>query len=99
MEEADYISSTIVKQFEENNMTVNFLTNNRTLGEATGLYDVKMITAENIQKHDKTINNTTNGQIVKSNPPLIEILNYSSWIDSNNISVNIQNNNDNIEVK
>ena len=99
MEEADYISSTIVKEFEENNMTVNFLTNNRTLDEATGLYDVKMITAENVQKYDKTINNNTNGQIVKSNPPLIEILNYSSWIDSNNISVSIQNNNDNIEVK
>ena len=46
MEESDYISSKIIDEFRENNIHTEFLTNNRTLDEATGLYDVKINSIE-----------------------------------------------------
>lgn len=99
MEESDYISSKIIDEFRENNIDTEFLTNNRTLDEATGLYDVKINSIENVKNHTKYINNTTTGKSMESNPPLIEMLNYTSVVDSNNISANITNNNNTYNVK
>ena len=99
MEESDYISSKIIDEFRENNIDTEFLTNNRTLDEATGLYDVKINSIENVKNHTKYINNTTTGKSMESSPPLIEMLNYTSVVDSNNISANITNNNNTYNVK
>lgn len=97
MEEPDYVSTEIINELKSNNITVKSLTNDRTLDEATGLYDVKINTA---QKHKANqINTTKPDNIIKSEPPLISMLNHSSWTDSNNISVKIQDNNTTQTVK
>ena len=46
MEETDYISGDVIAKLEENEFNVTFLTKERTLDEATGLYDTKMILLE-----------------------------------------------------
>ncbi len=93
MEEEDYISSDIIKEFENNNISVNYLTKNRTLDEATGLYDMKIISAENMMNKNILNETADSYNIVKSKPPLLEILNYPNWEDSNNISVSTHENN------
>jgi len=94
MEETDYISSDIIKNFEDNGFKITFLTNNRTLDEATGLYDLKINMLEsmtNSTSADKS-NNTIGNQ--KSKPPLLSMLDKKHWVDSNNISVEIENKTD-----
>ena len=95
MEEPDYISSEIIKNLQENNITVKMLVKNRTLDEATGLYDVKIITAENMKNHTDTKKIDLNQKIVEEEPPLLSIVNKDTWVDSNNISVNITKNSNN----
>ena len=99
MEETDYISSSVVQEFEENNMSINYMTNNRTLDEATGLYDMKMITAEDMEHPTSKINDSFTGDITENVPPLLSILNYSNWHDSNNLSVEVNNTDSNYTVK
>ncbi|RAP44395.1 hypothetical protein [uncultured Methanosphaera sp.] len=99
MEETDYISSSVVQEFEENNMSINYMTNNRTLDEATGLYDMKMITAEDMEHPTSKINDSFTGDITENVPPLLSILNYSNWHDSNNLSVEVNNMDSNYTVK
>ncbi|WP_455645345.1 hypothetical protein [Methanosphaera sp.] len=99
MEEEDYVSSDIINQLKQNNITIKYLTRNRTLDEATGLYDVKIISVENLENQttkQETIELTNN---IKTKPPLLSMLTYSKWIDSNNISATIENNSDNYTVK
>lgn len=87
MEEEDYISSSIIKSLEDDNFKLHFMTNNRTLDEATGLYDVRINSA---QKHETNNIHVENLQPQKINtPPLLEILNHTKIRDSNNITANI----------
>ena len=60
---------------------------------------MKINSIENVKNHTKYINNTTTGKSMESSPPLIEMLNYTSVVDSNNISANITNNNNTYNVK
>jgi hypothetical protein len=94
MEETDYISSDVINKFKENGFNVSFLTKDRTLDEATGLYDTKMILLEssnNISSNDML--NTTESQ--KTLPPLIEMLNNKKYVDSNNITVEVTSHDNN----
>lgn len=96
MEETDYISSNTVNTLINNNFNIEFLTNERTLDEATGLYDMKIIVLD-------SKNNITNKEvnpIKNSKPPLLSILDKNQWVDSNNLSVNItKNNNSSFDIK
>ena len=99
MEETDYVSSDVTNQLEKNNITVHWLTKKRTLDEATGLYDMKILTVENMDiKETKHFNDSSN-QIIKTDPPLIAMLNTKKCIDSNNISAEIKENNGEYTVK
>ena len=99
MEETDYISSEVIDTLEKNNITVKYLTRKRTLDEATGLYDMKMLTAENMDtKKEDSLNDST-GTKIKTQPPLIEMLNFTEAEDSNNISAKIRNTTEGYEVK
>ncbi len=94
MEETDYISSDVINKFKENGFNVSFLTKDRTLDEATGLYDTKMILLEssnNISSNDML--NTAESQ--KTLPPLIEMLNNKKYVDSNNITVEVTSHDNN----
>ena len=99
MEETDYISSKVIKELENNNITVKYLTRKRTLDEATGLYDMKMLTAENINKQDNEKLVDSNNVTFPSEPPLIEMLKSTNCVDSNNISAQIHKDNDTYTVK
>ena len=99
MEETDYVSSDVTNQLEKNNITVHWLTKKRTLDEATGLYDMKILTVENMDiKETKHFNDSSN-QIIKTDPPLIAMLNTKKCIDSNNISAEIKENDGEYTVK
>jgi len=89
MEEPDYISSETVKNLRDNNISVNMLVNERTLDEATGLYDNKIITAESMKNNTHDNNITVNQNIIDQEPPIISIINKSGGVDSNNISFNV----------
>ncbi|MDO5825515.1 MAG: hypothetical protein Q4Q22_03970 [Methanosphaera sp.] len=91
MEETDYISSDVVESLMDNDFDVSFLTKDRTLDEATGLYDMKMMVLDD--SIDRKPDNDNNFNIRKSKPPLLEMLDYRKWIDSNNISVEVKTNN------
>ncbi|MCD7782146.1 MAG: hypothetical protein LUG89_05575, partial [Methanosphaera sp.] len=91
MEETDYISSTVVDDFTNKSFNISFLTNQRTLDEATGLYDVKINSIEELSNNKTQLNISQPDNILDSQPPLISILNYSSAIDSNNISLEVSN--------
>lgn len=99
MEETDYISTKVVNELEENNITLKYLTRKRTLDEATGLYDMKILTAENINLQNEEKLTDTDNVTLKTNPPLLEMLNSTQCIDSNNITAQIQQNNDEYVVK
>ena len=95
MEEEDYISDSIIKELQDNNFNIKTFTKQRTLDEATGLYDVRITSAQimeninqNMQKYDKTPQKC-------DMPPLISMLNNNTttWQDSNNITCNITQNN------
>ncbi|OED30260.1 hypothetical protein [Methanosphaera sp. WGK6] len=99
MEEEDYVSSDIINQLRKNNITIKYLTRNRTLDEATGLYDVKIISVENLENQTTNQKNIELTNTIKTKPPLLSMLTYSKWVDSNNISSTIENNNNNYAVK
>ncbi len=124
MEEQDYISSNITTMYEDNNFTVKYLTNKRTLDEATGLYDMKINTLKLSENHQENNNSTEkigiflynnnynrttndnrddynliNDNITRQLPPLLSLLSYPSWIDSNNISLSIIDNGNNLTAK
>lgn len=100
MEEPDYISSNIVKQLNENNISIKYFTRSRTLDEATGLYDMRIISAEfkdNYNDNNKEI--FIKNKNIENDPPLLSILNYSDWKDSNNLSIHITSGDNNYTVK
>lgn len=99
MEETDYISQDVINNLEENNITINYLTKQRTLDEATGLYDMKIMTAEYMQ--NITLNETIpySSDNMQTQPPLIAILNTTECIDSNSIGVHINKSEDTYNVK
>ncbi len=99
MEETDYISTKVIEQLEDNNITIKYLTKKRTLDEATGLYDMKILTAENINIMEEKPLEDSNNKTLKTDPPLIAMLNSSKCIDSNNITADIHKNMDDYEVK
>lgn len=99
MEETDYVSTDIIDQLESNDITVKYLTKKRTLDEATGLYDMKILTAENINIQDEEMLRESDNTTIKTDPPLIAMLNSTKCMDSNNISVEIQKNLNEYEVK
>ena len=99
MEETDYISSSVISKLENNNITVKYLTKKRTLDEATGLYDMKILTVENMNNNSGENFNDTNDNILKTEPPLVAMLNSTKCRDSNNISAEITNNSEEITVK
>lgn len=94
MEETDYISSKALKDLENNNITVDYLVKPRTLDEATGLYDMKMLTAEEMEGNDNQTLEDTQSDIVKTQPPLLAMLEGTGYHDSNNISASITKEND-----
>ena len=95
MEETDYISPEVIEKLEENNFNIEYLTRQRTLNEATGLYDMKIVTLEQITHNKKQLgelnsNNTLKSHnSIKSNPPLISLLDKDAWKDSNNITATV----------
>lgn len=100
MEETDYISSNVIRQLEENNITPHYLVKQRTLDEATGLYDMKIITAEALENKTPKIENKKPDNIEESEPPLIGMLkNNTEYTDSNNITVKIKEKNGLYEVE
>lgn len=99
MEETDYISSDVINNLEKNNISIKYLTKNRTLDEATGLYDMKIITAEFIENKHNNITKTEQYINIKTEPPLIEMLKEKECIDSNNISASIKTENNEYIVK
>ena len=95
MEETDYISGDVIAKLEENEFNVTFLTKERTLDEATGLYDTKMILLESqddnpINSSDKKVQHSQ-----KTLPPLLEMLKKKKYVDSNNITADITSMDDN----
>ena len=90
MEETDYISSKTIKQLQENNITVKYMTKGRTLDEATGLYDTKIMTAETFENntHNNLEENKNNIKI-KTKPPQLAILDFKNITDSNNVTAQI----------
>lgn len=97
MEETDYISPEVIEKLEDNNIQVGYLTRQRTLNEATGLYDMKIITL------DKTTNNSnlekTQSNTIKTiHPPIISLLDKNTWKDSNNITATITPKSDNTSI-
>jgi hypothetical protein len=99
MEETDYISTDVISNLENNNITVRYLTKARTLDEATGLYDMKILTAEEMENNiDQTLEDNDN-EIVRTQPPLIAMLEGTEYHDSNNISVSITKDNSEYTVK
>ncbi|MBE6487071.1 MAG: hypothetical protein E7Z85_09555 [Methanosphaera stadtmanae] len=99
MEETDYISSDVTNQLEKNNITVKWLTKKRTLDEATGLYDMKILTVEDMNINDEEELDDSENQILKTEPPLIAMLNTEKCIDSNNVSAEINENAGEYKVK
>lgn len=88
MEEEDYIKPTTIRSLEDDNFTIHYMTNPRTLDEATGLYDVRINSAENMNKNREIPDENITPRSVKT-PPLIEILNHTKIVDSNNVTANI----------
>lgn len=104
MEETDYISPEVIEKLEENNFNIEYLTRQRTLNEATGLYDMKIVTLEQITHNKKQLqelnsNNTINSHTsIKSNPPIISLLEKDTWKDSNNITATVTHNSNNTSI-
>ena len=99
MEETDYINTDVINNLKKNNINIIPLTKPRTLDEATGLYDMKILTAEYMENNTKTLhedNITTNK---KTQPPLIEMLEKQEVTDSNNITAKITKENKEYTVK
>lgn len=86
MEETDYIPPQTTKTLKENNITIKYLTRKRTLDEATGLYDTKIMTAQEKQENLTDNNPDT---ILETEPPLLEIMNHKKITDSNNLTATI----------
>ena len=99
MEETDYISADVIDELEKNNISVKYMTRKRTLDEATGLYDMKILTAENINLQNKQTLTDNDNTTLKTKPPLLEMLNSTQCVDSNNITAQIQKNNEGYIVK
>ena len=100
MEETDYISTKVIENLEDNNISLKYLTRQRTLDEATGLYDMKILTAENMQNKTENTYPEQSNNINKTEPPLIAMLNKTKCKDSNNITTTItKESNDEITVK
>lgn len=99
MEETDYVSSEVIGKLEKNNISVSYLTKERTLDEATGLYDMKILTAEDMNINDEEKLEDSDSRILKTEPPLIAMLNTKECIDSNNISAQINESNGEYTVK
>lgn len=95
MEETDYISGDVIKKLEENGFNVTFLTKDRTLDEATGLYDTKMILLESHDDDAENNHNQSKQSTKKTLPPLLEMLKNKKYVDSNNITVEITPQQDN----
>ena len=89
MEETDYISTNVIKALEDNNIQTEYLTKERTLDEATGLYDMKILTAENMQNKTTTPQKEETIQSIKTKPPLLAMLDCSECEDSNHIQATI----------
>jgi hypothetical protein len=82
MEEPDYVSTKVADNLKSNGIETSYLTNFRTVNEATGLYETTMISTEllfnNTTNQGDQISNVddklTNGKITISQyPPLIDI--------------------------
>lgn len=99
MEETDYINTEVINNLKKNNITVKYLTKPRTLDEATGLYDMKIMTVEYMEDNTPhyTIKNSTSNK--KTQPPLIEMLEKQEVKDSNNITAKITKHDNEIIVK
>ena len=90
MEETDYISSKTIKQLQENNIAVKYMTKGRTLDEATGLYDTKIMTAETFENNThNNIEENKNNIKIKTKPPQLAILDFKNITDSNNVTAQI----------
>lgn len=98
MEETDYISTQMIKNLENNNITIKYLTKQRTLDEATGLYDMKIITAENMYNQTVPQQKHINNKSISTKPPLIAILEYKTCEDSNKIQAKITKQSHNITI-
>ncbi|WP_323737319.1 hypothetical protein PXD04_05080 [Methanosphaera sp. ISO3-F5] len=94
MEETDYISTDVINNLQNNNITIKYLTKPRTLDEATGLYDMKILTAEHMENTTAPTIKEEKTSHIKTQPPLIAILEKQKIKDSNNITATItkQNN-------
>ncbi len=90
MEETDYISSNVINNLERNNISIRYLTKRRTLDEATGLYDMKILTAEDLSNKTNNAYEENNNENIKTQPPLIALLNEKEVADSNNITATIR---------
>lgn len=86
MEEEDYLTENINLP----DLHLQSMTHNRTLDEATGLYDVRIISATN---QTQTLNNTLTNPENSELPPLLEILEHDQLNDSNNITCKINKTN------
>ena len=95
MEETDYISTDVIRKFEENDLKVTFLTKDRTLDEATGLYDTKMMLLEKQNDISYVDYNNTIQENQKTLPPLLAMLKNKKITDSNNITAEITREDDN----
>lgn len=99
MEETDYISTDVINNLEKNNITIKYLTKPRTLDEATGLYDMKILTAEYMENKTQIYNESNTTTNKKMQPPLIDMLEKQKVIDSNNITALITKHDHEYEVK
>lgn len=94
MEEEDYISDNIINELEDNNFNIKTFTKQRTLDEATGLYDVRITSAQNMENMTQNTQKYNMTPQKCNMPPLISMLNNNTtWQDSNNITCNITQNN------
>lgn len=87
MEEPDFVSERLITKLDANNISTYFLTNFRTINEATGLYETKMLAVESLlgtgnvwgkQWFVKVLNlDVDNGQKISEYspyPPLLDII-------------------------
>lgn len=99
MEETDYINTDVINNLKQNNITIKYLTRPRTLDEATGLYDMKIMTAEYMENNTSIYATNNSSHIKKTQPPLIEMLEKQEIKDSNNITATVTKQNDKHIVK
>lgn len=81
MEEPDFVSSTLINKMHSAGIKTYYLTNFRTINEATGLFETKIMAAEQLLSTSTLQNNDNYGELNSTNL-FLEKMNTGSVINS-----------------